>query len=92
MSNKIVYIQIIPYGTLIVNCLGCLFVGLYRGISDKFNLESESINLFFLTGFLGALTTCSTFGSESIKIFLSGETALFFVNIFFNVFLSFLEV
>mgnify|MGYP000155005752 CR=1 FL=1 len=45
-SNKLIYVQIIPYGSLIANCLGCLLVGLSLGLSNKFNLEPESINLF----------------------------------------------
>ena len=66
-------IQSIPYGTLLVNCLGCLFVGASAAFFKKFNLNIQSLNLFLITGFLGAFTTFLAFGNESIKLFLSNQ-------------------
>ena len=85
-------IQLIPYGTLLVNCLGCFFLGALVALFKKFNLNIQSLNLFLITGFLGAFTTFSAFGNESIKLFLSNQYQLFFGNIFLNVFLSIFSV
>ena len=92
LSNRSYPIQLIPYGTLLVNCLGCFFVGASAALFKKFNLNIQSLNLFLITGFLGAFTTFSAFGNESIKLFLSNQYQLFFGNIFLNVFLSIFSV
>ena len=81
-------IQLIPYGTLFVNCLGCFLAGISVALLKKYNLNIESLNLFLITGFLGAFTTFSAFGNESIKLFLSNQHQLFLGNIILNVFLS----
>ena len=60
-------IQLIPYGTLFINCLGCFLAGISVALLKKYNLNIESLNLFLITGFLGAFTTFSAFGNESIK-------------------------
>ena len=85
-------IQLIPYGTLFVNCLGCFLAGISVALLKKYNLNIESLNLFLITGFLGAFTTFSAFGNESIKLFLSNQNQLFFGNIILNVFLSIFSV
>jgi len=92
LSYRIISVQIIPYGTLIVNCVGCFFIGLIMGLLKKNILLTDNFNLFLITGLLGGLTTFSTFGNESIKLFLLGDSQLFFVNIFFNVFFSLFAV
>ena len=88
LSNRSYPIQLIPYGTLLVNCLGCFFLGVLVALFKKFNLNIQSLNLFLITGFLGAFTTFSAFGNESIKLFLTNQYQPFFENIFLNVFLS----
>ena len=85
-------IQLIPYGTLFVNCLGCFLAGISVALLKKYNLNIESLNLFLITGFLGAFTTFSAFGNESIKLFLSNQNKLFLGNIILNVFLSIFSV
>lgn len=85
-------IQLIPYGTLFVNCLGCFLAGISVALLKKYNLNIESLNLFLITGFLGAFTTFSAFGNESIKLFLSNQHQLFIGNIILNVFLSICSV
>ena len=85
-------IQLIPYGTLFVNCIGCFLAGISVALLKKYNLNIESLNLFLITGFLGAFTTFSAFGNESIKLFLSNQHQLFLGNIILNVFLSIFSV
>ena len=85
-------IQIIPYGTLVVNCIGCFLVGISVALFKKYNLNIESLNLLLITGFLGAFTTFSAFGNESIKLFFSNQYQIFFGNILLNVSLSIFSV
>ena len=55
-----------PWGTLIVNLGGCLMIGIILGLAEKSNLVEPSLRLFFVTGFLGGLTTFSSYAMESI--------------------------
>ena len=57
-----------PYGTLIVNLSGCFLIGLSFSLADRgLNIMNPSARLFFVTGFLGALTTFSTFAMETVS-------------------------
>jgi CrcB protein len=56
-----------PWGTLIVNLAGCFLIGLAFGLADRGSrVMSPSMRLFFMTGFLGGLTTFSTYALEII--------------------------
>lgn len=54
------------FGTLIVNLIGCFVIGLIFGIGEQKGISPE-FKLFFITGFLGAFTTFSAYGLETMK-------------------------
>jgi CrcB protein len=54
-----------PWGTLAVNWAGCFLIGVAFALSDYWNVLTPGARLFFVTGFLGALTTFSTFALET---------------------------
>ncbi|NJM79221.1 MAG: fluoride efflux transporter CrcB [Flavobacterium sp.] len=56
------------YATYLVNCIGCLLIGLLIGFFQKNQTESESLKLLFITGFCGGFTTFSTFGLENYNL------------------------
>ncbi len=57
-----------PYGTLIVNLAGCFLIGLAFALADRgVAVMNPSARLFFMTGFLGALTTFSTYALETVN-------------------------
>lgn len=62
-----------PYGTLAVNLLGCLLVGLVAGLVESRQLFSPEIRVFALIGVLGGFTTFSTFGFETFAMLREGE-------------------
>jgi CrcB protein len=62
--------SVFPWGTLTVNLIGCLILGLLTGAAH--NLPKDIVTLTG-TGFCGALTTFSTFGFETIRLFEEGS-------------------
>jgi CrcB protein len=63
-----------PYGTLSVNVLGCLLIGLLGGWADNTELFSPAVRLFLLLGLLGGFTTYSTFGYETVALLRDRQT------------------
>lgn len=73
-----------PAGTLAVNLTGCLLIGLVFGISERTALIGPQARLFLATGFLGALTTFSSFAVETVAAAQAGQTQLALINILAN--------
>ena len=72
-----------PWGTLAVNLTGCFLIGIMLGLAEKSNLVPPSTRLFFVTGFLGGLTTFSSYAMESVVAF-RGSAYLALGNIAVN--------
>jgi len=71
---------VFPWGTLTVNLAGCLAIGLLWGAFDAATV-SPNVRAAVLVGVLGAFTTFSTFGLESLNLLRTGEIALGAANI-----------
>ena len=56
-----------PWGTLVVNGLGCLLFGFVWALAEQRLLISGETRLIILTGFMGAFTTYSTFAFETAQ-------------------------
>ena len=56
----------IPLGTLGVNVIGCLIIGIIYGFSARVNILSPELKFFAATGFCGGYTTFSSFAYENI--------------------------
>ena len=79
-----------PYGTLIVNILGCFLIGIIFSLSEKANLLSTEMRLFLATGFCGGFTTFSTFSLENYGMLRDGEYYYVFAYTGLSVFVGFL--
>ena len=77
-----------PYGTLLVNAIGCFSIGCVAHLSLRDDLIPEWIRPGIAVGFLGALTTFSTFGFDTITHFEKGQTLLAAVNVVSNLILG----
>ncbi len=66
-------LPILPLGTLTANLLGGYLMGLVLGYLENFQTLSPEMRLFLTTGFLGGLTTFSTFSAETTALLLRQE-------------------
>ncbi len=76
-----------PIATLLVNGLGGLGIGVvaYLAISPPGEPRvGEAARLFLAVGFLGGLTTFSTFSAETLSLARDGTPGLAVVNVFAN--------
>ncbi|MDY2734700.1 fluoride efflux transporter CrcB [Intestinibacter sp.] len=82
----------IPVGTLCVNILGGLLIGLILELNSRTDVVSPQMKLFLTTGLMGGLTTFSTFSYETVGLFSDGSYTSAVVNIALNVVLSLIGV
>jgi len=73
-----------PAGTLAVNLSGCFLIGLVMGLAEAGPFVTPAFRLFFVTGFLGALTTFSTYAWESMYAIRNASMAAALLNILLN--------
>jgi CrcB protein len=83
LSNKYIPLDF-PMGILLVNIIGSLIIGILFAYFTHITV-SDTVKVFLTTGFLGALTTYSTFAIESYLLF-GTSTYLAISNIILNVF------
>ena len=62
-----------PWGTFVVNILGCFLIGLIYAIAERTTLLSPQTRLFLITGLCGGFTTFSTFAFENMNLLRSGD-------------------
>jgi fluoride exporter len=61
-----------PYGTLTVNIIGCLLIGVALGLMERGNISGEW-KMFLAVGLLGGFTTFSTFSLETLNLLRDGQ-------------------
>jgi CrcB protein len=81
-----------PYGTLAVNVIGCLIIGLLSYLADTRGVFSAEVRVFAFVGLLGGFTTFSTFGNETVNFLRRGESVFAFVNVAAHLLLGLMAV
>jgi len=74
-----------PYGTLVINTLGCLMIGYVMQIALNTDIIPVNARVVVTIGFLGAFTTFSTFSYETVRLFEDGAWVSAILNIMMNV-------
>lgn len=78
-------ISAIPLGTLTANILGCFIIGLVGGYALTKTHLPPALNALVVTGFLGGLTTFSSFSLETYQLYLDGALLYAALNVFLQV-------
>lgn len=71
----------LPFGTLFVNLAGAWLIGVLVAFFAETPTISAFWRLFLVTGFLGSLTTFSTFSVENVTLLLNGQYGLALIHI-----------
>lgn len=74
-----------PYGTFVVNIIGAYCIGLFMELSLRSTLVPATLRLGLTVGFLGGLTTFSTFSYETFKLLEDGQFLVACTNILASV-------
>jgi CrcB protein len=74
----------LPLGTLFANLAGGLMMGCVMAVFDHFRMLPPDLRLFVFTGFLGGLTTFSTFSAEACTLLLRHQYRWFGIHVSVN--------
>lgn len=78
-----------PFGTLVVNLVGCFAIGFLAVLAEEKFLLGPTARVFLMIGFCGAFTTFSSFILETANLAKDGENLYAFMNIALSLILGF---
>lgn len=81
-----------PFGTLIVNLVGCALVGFLAELADHRGVIPAETRSFLIVGILGGFTTFSAFGNETMNLLRDGAWWLACGNIVGHIVLGLVAV
>ena len=84
--------SVFPVGTLLVNVLGCLVIGVLATLVADKPMLSPNTRLFLMIGLLGSFTTFSTFGYETVELLHDSSMRAAMLNVCLNVVLGVVAV
>jgi fluoride exporter len=70
-----------PYGTLIVNVLGCFLIAVVSELALSTTLISPTLRMTLTTGFMGGFTTYSSFNYETTNLLRERAWATGLLNV-----------
>lgn len=85
-------VEYLAAGTFVVNALGCLAIGVLMALVTERPLLPRPLQLLLVTGFLGSLTTFSTFGYETLELIRESRFRTALLNVGANMVVGLLAV
>lgn len=74
-----------PYGTFVVNIIGAYFIGVVMELGIASTLVPDTLRVGLTVGFMGGLTTFSTFSYETFRLLEDGQFGVAFTNVLISV-------
>jgi CrcB protein len=88
-AQRLAVTGVFPYGTLVVNVLGCFLIGVLGGLAEHRQVLEPAQRLFLMIGVLGGFTTFSTFAFETLSLVQDAEVLKGIINTLLQVILGF---
>lgn len=81
------YGETFPWGTVVVNIVGCFVIGFVGAISgpDSRLIVSPNVRNFLMVGICGGYTTFSSFSLQTLQLIQNGDAAEAFGNVLLSV-------
>lgn len=70
-----------PYGTLVVNVVGCLVIGALGSVGELRDVFTPETRALVFVGLLGAFTTFSSFSYDTLKLFQDSGMSSMVANV-----------
>lgn len=83
--HQVLHSAAFPYGTMVVNIVGCFVIGFLNGLAETRQMLSPELRLFLLIGLLGGFTTFSTFGYETMALLRASQIGAALANVLVQV-------
>jgi fluoride exporter len=74
-----------PYGTIVVNIIGCFTIGIIMSSMEERFLAAPSLRIFLTIGILGGFTTFSSFSYETMSLLREGDMLMGGLNVIASV-------
>lgn len=65
--------SLFPYGTLLVNIIGCFCIGLFITLFQEKVVVGQNFRIFIVIGILGGFTTFSSFSYDTFALMKAGN-------------------
>jgi len=75
------YGETFPWGTMVVNLIGCLVTGAVFFLTEERFVVSPTVRTVILIGLLGGFTTFSAYGLQTFTLLRDGEVGLAILNV-----------
>ena len=75
------YGETFPWGTMVVNLIGCLVTGAVFFLTEERFLVSPTVRTVILIGLLGGFTTFSSYGLQTFTLLRDGKVGLAILNV-----------
>lgn len=92
LSLNRIFQSVLPVGTLAVNILGCLLIGIIYSLAEQKNMLSPELRIFLGVGFCGGFTTYSSFAFDKFSLIKTGDFLMLSVYVGASVFLGLIAV